>query len=71
MTTLILYPRLNLRSKRAIIKTKKRWGHPYRYNPRQILLSRLSQETGMSEEQVREQLIKEREWLLTHKQYFL
>jgi hypothetical protein len=71
MTTLTLYHRLNLRSKRAILKTKKRWGHPYRYQPKQILLSRLSQETGMSEEQVKQQLLKEREWLLAHKQYFL
>jgi hypothetical protein len=71
MTTLTLYHRLNLRSKRAILKTKKRWGHPYRYNPRQILLSRLSQETGLSIEQIKEQLFEEREWLLAHKQYFL
>jgi hypothetical protein len=61
---LVLYPKLCTRSKRAITKRKKQWGHDYIYNPRGNLLERLSQETGLNIEQVYLQLIREREYLL-------
>ena len=66
-----LYPRLNLRSKRAILKVKKQFGNPYNYNPWMALLKRLSAETGMSVEEVRNQLFKERRWLIENRQYYL
>lgn len=66
-----LYPMLNLRSKRAILKTKKQFGNPYSYNPRMSLLKRLASETGMDEQQVRDQLLKERAWLIANRQYYL
>jgi hypothetical protein len=67
---LVLYPRLNLRSKRAILRTKNRWGHPVRYNPRKQLLQRLSEEFKIPEETVRKQLLEERKFLLDNFQYF-
>jgi hypothetical protein len=67
---LILYPRLNLRSKRAILRTKKRWGHPVRYSPRQVLVERLAEELQMTPDQVLSQLQKERDFLLENIRYF-
>jgi hypothetical protein len=61
---LILYPRLSTRSKKALVKTKKRFGRTYHYSPRGDLLERLSQETGMTIEQVCQQLKRERAYLL-------
>jgi hypothetical protein len=62
---LLLYPKLSTRSRRAIRKEKGRWGHPYDYRPRGNLLSRLAFETGLSKEQVYDQLLKERHYLLS------
>ena len=67
---LICYPLMNLRSKRAILRTHKRWGHPVRYNPRRILVERLASELNLSSEAVLSQLQKEREFLLEHQRYF-
>jgi hypothetical protein len=63
MSDIILYSRLSTRSRRALVKTKKQWGHPYHYNPRGNLLERLSRETGMTIEAVYIQLLREREIL--------
>lgn len=70
MVDLVVWPILNARSKRAILRQKKRWGHPYEYKPRRDLLARLSEELKMTEEQVKDQIDKEREWLLEHRRYF-
>jgi hypothetical protein len=59
-----LYRRLSTRSRRAIVRTNKRYGHPYTYNPRGNLLRRLSRETGMTLEQVYSQLMRERSELI-------
>ena len=67
---LVIYPLLNTCSKRAIKRRKKKWGHWYQYEPRAILVQRLCAELGWSEEQVREQIRKEREFLLENKQYY-
>lgn len=61
---LILYPRLSTRSQRAMLKTKKAFGHPYHYTPRGNLLQRLSRETGMSIDEVVARLDLERDYLL-------
>jgi hypothetical protein len=61
---ILLYPRLSTRSRRALLKTKKQFGKQYHYSPRGDLLKRLSQETGMSIEQVYRQLHEERAYLL-------
>lgn len=58
------YYRLSTRSRRAIAKTKGRFGRPYHYSPRGNLLTRLSRELGMSREAVYSLLMKEREFLL-------
>ena len=62
-----LYPKLGTDSKKALIKKNGRWGHPYFYRPRGTLLLRLSRETGLTIDQVRSQLEKEREYLITQK----
>lgn len=64
---LTLYPRLNTRSKKALTRKNGRWGKPYLYRPRGHLLERLAKETGMSVSQVRSQLEKEREYLISQK----
>lgn len=65
MTTgFVLYPRLSTRSRRALGKSRRRNGKPYVYRPRGNLLRRLSQETGMSLEEVFSQLLTERARLL-------
>lgn len=70
MTQLKLYPLLSTCSKRALRRTKKRWGHRYDYRPMPTLLNRLSVETGMTKEMVRDQLMQEREYILKYKQYY-
>lgn len=61
---IILYPLLSTCSKRALLRSKKRYGNPYRYSPRGTLLQRLSTETGMSMTEVYNQLMKERDYLI-------
>lgn len=60
---LILFPRLSTRSKRALQRYTRRYGHPYDYQPRGNLLARLAAETGMSLGEVYNQLMKERKIL--------
>lgn len=67
---LIIYPLLNTRSKRAICRVNKKYGHQYIYNPKYILLSRLSQQLNMSIEEVREQIQKEREFIIKNQHYY-
>jgi len=61
---LTLYSKLSTRSKKALTRKNKQWGKPYYYRPRGHLLERLARETGMTIDQVRSQLEKEREYLL-------
>lgn len=58
------YYRLSTRSRRAITKTKGRFGNPYHYSPRGNLLMRLSRELGMSRDAVYSLLMQEREYIL-------
>jgi hypothetical protein len=64
---LTLYLKLSTRSKKALIRKTGRWGKPYFYRPRGSLLERLAKETGMSVSQVRSQLEKERQYLISQK----
>jgi len=64
---LILYSKLGTDSKKALTRKTGRWGKPYLYRPRGHLLERLARETGMTIYQVRSQLEKEREYLITQK----
>lgn len=66
-----IYPRLNQRSKKAMLKQTKRWGHSYNYYPRERLIQRLQQELNMTRQQVLSQIYEEREFLLKHRQYFI
>jgi len=59
-----LYPMLGTDSKRALVRRFKKFGHPYHYSPRGDLLERLSRQTGMTMEQVYNQLHRERLFLL-------
>ena len=64
MAEIFLWQKLGTRSRRAMLKTKKKYGRPYSYNPRGILLKRLSDETGLTIEGVYNQLLQEREIML-------
>ncbi len=61
---LTLYPKLSTRSKKALTRKNSRWGKPYNYQPRGNLLTRLARETGLTIDQVRSQLEREREYLI-------
>lgn len=61
---IILYNQLSTRSRRALLRTKKQYGHRYEYNPRGDLLRRLAQENGMTLEEVYDQLMRERKILI-------
>lgn len=63
-----LYKRLSTRSRRAMKREKGKCGKIYRYQPRWNLLQRLSEETGLSTEQVYQQLQRERLYLLDNGQ---
>jgi hypothetical protein len=64
-----IYPLLSTESQKALVRTKQtyrsQWGHPYNYEPNGRLLKRLSTQLQMTKEQVREQLLNERKYLLT------
>lgn len=62
---LIAYARMSTRSRRAMTREKTRYGRQYVYFPRITLVRRLSRELGMSEEAVLDQIIREREYLLS------
>lgn len=64
---LTLYPKLSTRSKKALTRKTGRWAKPYNYKPRGHLLERLARETGLTLNQVRSQLEKEREYLISQK----
>jgi hypothetical protein len=64
---LILYSKLGTDSKKALTRKSGRWGKPYNYRPRGHLLERLARETGLTLNQVRSQLEKEREYLISQK----
>lgn len=67
---LIVYPLLNTRSKRAMGRYKKRFGRYYVYHPRQVLINRLCRELNMSEKEVRQQIRKERRFIIKNERYF-
>ena len=60
MSEIFLWQKLGTRSRRAVLKTKKKYGQPYIYNPRPKLLTRLSVETGLSMDETYNQLLRER-----------
>ena len=63
---LILYPLLGTRSRRGIYKTHRR-NQAYQktyYVPRYDLVLRLSRETGLTTNQVYQQMRRERDYLL-------
>jgi len=64
---LIFYPQLGTRSKRALMRRTRqthKGPQPHTYKPKGNLLTRLARETGMSVDQVYDQLQKERAYLL-------
>lgn len=61
---LILYPKLCSRSRTAIKRKYKKFGHPYHYSPRGDLLKRLAEEMDWTIDQVYQQLMKERSHLM-------
>lgn len=64
------YSRLSTRSRRAILRQTKKWGHENIYFPRYQLVKNLMTEFNMTENEVLDQLQKEREFLLRFKKYY-
>ena len=62
---IILYPKLSTRSRRAFWRAGSYQKRPYGYNPRGDLIERLSRETGQDFSTTREQLLRERHYLLS------
>jgi len=59
-----LYRLLSTRSKTAMLKQTDSKGHRYDYEPRERLLTRLAQQTGMSRKTVYARLMQERRYLM-------
>ena len=64
---LLLYPLLSERSQKALRRLRKGYAKNYVYTPRKVLLDRLKAETGLDDQQIYQQLLKEREYLTTGK----
>lgn len=60
-----LVDQLSTCSKRSLLRRRGRYGNPYQYFPQRRLVLRLALENGLTEMQVREQLSKERNYLLS------
>lgn len=60
---LLIYPKLSTRSRRAMLRKKKRWGHKYYYTPRSTLVLRLMEETGLTYLEVLQQISVEQKYL--------
>lgn len=67
---LVVYPLLSKDSQRAIKRIKKSWGRAYYYTPQSRLVQRLAKELGKSSEEIKEQIAKERAFLLQYKRYY-
>lgn len=63
-----LYDIAHNNTKRAMARYKNKWGHFNFYRPRPAMMLRWMEETGMTENQVFEQLSKERRYLI--KQFY-
>lgn len=59
-----LYDRACNNTQRAMRKHKKRWGNQYNYQPRRQIIQRWMKELNWTEKEVKEQLKKERAYLL-------
>jgi hypothetical protein len=63
---LVVFPKLQTQSRRALLKTKGKYGRPHHYQPRIDLLFRLQKELGMSVGDLLDQIDREREYLIKH-----
>lgn len=59
-----LYNRAHNCTKRAMRRFKNRWGHINYYSPRKIMIERWMSELNLTEDEIREQLSKERRYLV-------
>lgn len=64
MTNHPLWTQLGTRSRRALSRRNKRFGHPYTYRPRGTLLLRLARENNTTIETIYQQLMELRAELL-------
>lgn len=67
---LICYWLMNVRSQKAMRRKKWKWGRNYTYIPRQTLVKRLARQLNMTEEEVKNQIAKERTYILQHSRYY-
>jgi hypothetical protein len=60
---LICYHRMGTNSRRAMRGKNKRWGWLHFYRPRKALVERLSTELGWNEDEIRDQIAREHQYL--------
>jgi hypothetical protein len=65
-----LYYKMSTCSRRAIRRKTGRFNKSYIYRPRTHLISRLSEETGLSRTEVYNKLMDEREYILKNLSYW-
>lgn len=61
---LVIYPLLSTRSKRAMTRYKKNWGQLYYYNPKKMLVDRLSKQLKLPAITIYALIARERKYLL-------
>ena len=66
----LIYYSLSRRSQLCLKRVKWKQGRSYNYNPRSHLLTRLSVQFGFSREEARTRLLKIRDFVTAHPQYY-
>jgi hypothetical protein len=64
---LLIYPLLSTRSRRAISRARGKYGRPYDYRPRIDLINNLAADLRMSQDQVLDQIKRERDFILAQR----
>jgi hypothetical protein len=62
------FPLMRRRSQLPMLRITTKWGEVYHYRPRGNLLVRISKQLGISLEDAYDQILTEREYLISHPQ---
>lgn len=65
---LLCYPRMCRDSQLCMRRTRWRWGKSYQYRPHRQMINRLAMELGMTTDEVYNQIMRERRYLLENPQ---
>lgn len=67
---LIIWPRVKRHTRLCMQRVKWRWGNKYIYTPRRDLVTRLSNELGLTPDQVRDRIKQESDYVKKYEQYY-